>query len=56
MNNAVQVVITLPNNTSVDIQGDPQIVKIISELVGNVSLSYTPVGFVPVCSHDQLEE
>ena len=45
MGNIEHVTIAFPNNTVVEVSGDPQIVEQLMKLLGTVELSYSSVGF-----------
>ena len=48
MGSIEHVTIAFPNNTVVEVSGDPQIVEQLMKLLGTVELSYSSMGFAVV--------
>lgn len=45
MKNAERIVLQYPNNTTVDIQGDPEIIEQLIEVLNKVEITYSKLGF-----------
>lgn len=46
MNSATQIVLSFPNNTTVDIQGDPNVIKQIIARLDKLGVTFsTSIGF-----------
>ena len=48
MGSIEHVTIAFPNNTVVEVSGDPQIVEQLMKLLGSIELSYSSMGFAVV--------